>query len=410
MKIGFLTQPGYSVLPPIGSLEIWTRELGRRLTADGHEVVIYASSVPSASDRSDDGISYRYIDHKFDRSVARLARPWFRLLPAERAFFSSAAYQLFYWRRAAQLLARDRCDVIHVYNYSQALPFVRRANQTATVVLHMQCEWLTQLSRPMLSRRLGCADVLVGCSDYITSRIALRFPEHAHRTATIYNGVALQDARTHRRPSGSVRLLHVGRISPEKGHHVLIKAFNRLVEKHPALSLTLVGEESLIPIEMAVDLFDEQTVTSLRRFYSGSYLQRLQSELSSTARKRVRFTGRLSYESTVAAYEDADIFVFPSIFEAFPIPPIEAMAAGLPVVATAVGGTAESVRDQDTGLLVEAGDVDALTAALERLITDPALRFRLGNAGRVRARELFSWDAICDAFVSAAGGRPRVAA
>jgi glycosyltransferase involved in cell wall biosynthesis len=90
--------------------------------------------------------------------------------------------------------------------------------------------------------------------------------------------------------------------------------------------------------------------------------------------------------------------VFPSIFEAFPLPPIEAMAAGLPVVATAVGGTVESVRDGETGFLVERGDQDGLARALERLIADETLRADFGAAGRLRASELFSWDTVCDAF------------
>ena len=79
---------------------------------------------------------------------------------------------------------------------------------------------------------------------------------------------------------------------------------------------------------------------------------------------------------------EAQIFVLSTHFEALPISILEAMRAGLPVVATDVGGIAESVRHEETGLLARRGDVAGLRDALARLIGDPALRVALGSAGR----------------------------
>ena len=79
---------------------------------------------------------------------------------------------------------------------------------------------------------------------------------------------------------------------------------------------------------------------------------------------------------------EAQIFVLSTNFEAMPISILEAMRAGLPVVATDVGGIAESVRHEQTGLLVRRGDVAGLRDALARLIAGPALRVALGSAGR----------------------------
>jgi glycosyltransferase involved in cell wall biosynthesis len=87
--------------------------------------------------------------------------------------------------------------------------------------------------------------------------------------------------------------------------------------------------------------------------------------------------------------EDADVFVLSSRSEGAPLSILEAMAAGLPVVASAVGGVPEIVDDGTTGLLVPPGDAGALAAALERLLADPALRSRLGGAGWERVRERF---------------------
>jgi glycosyltransferase involved in cell wall biosynthesis len=95
-----------------------------------------------------------------------------------------------------------------------------------------------------------------------------------------------------------------------------------------------------------------------------------------------------------ALYAGSDVFVLPTAADASPHVVLEAMAAGLPVVATPVGAIPEMVADGRTGLLVPAGDPDALRAALERL-GDPGLRARMGAAAHARARERF--DATANA-------------
>jgi len=106
---------------------------------------------------------------------------------------------------------------------------------------------------------------------------------------------------------------------------------------------------------------------------------------------RVTFTGRVSTEELVRCYNKAEILVSPSVYEGFGLPAAEAMACGVPVVATTAGAFPEVVADGETGWLVTPGDARALAGAIKRLMADPAERKRMGDAGRRRMQELFTW-------------------
>jgi glycosyltransferase involved in cell wall biosynthesis len=393
MRIGFVTQPGHAVLPASGSIELWADEVATRLS-DRHHVSIYASRPPSVGGPPAGDVTYRLIPHESGRRVLRVLRLAWRLLPVDRPFFASVLHPLEYWLRVGRDIQREGLDVVHVFNYSQALPILRRLTD-AKLVLHMHCEWLSQLDARMIDRRLRHADLIVGCSEYITNKVRERFPQHAARCTTIYNGVETDLARTPDAASdGSIRLLNVGRVSPEKGLHVLVEALDRVVAACPAVRLTVLGEESPVPYEFAVKISKDDLVRKLARFYGGSYLQQLRERMSVAVAERVSFVDRVPHERTRRYYDEADIFVFPSIFEAFPIPPIEAMAAGLPVIASRAGGVVESVVHDRTGVLVEREDPVGLADAILRLTDDAKLQRSLGDAGRRRAHDLYAWRKI----------------
>ena len=119
--------------------------------------------------------------------------------------------------------------------------------------------------------------------------------------------------------------------------------------------------------------------------------------------------GMLPHSELERRYDRAAVVVCPSRREGFGVACAEAMAYGRPVVASAVGGLLDLVVDGETGLLVPPRDPAALRAALEKLLADPALRQRLGAAGRERIRERFTWEAAADAtlaaYASALSGR-----
>ncbi len=114
----------------------------------------------------------------------------------------------------------------------------------------------------------------------------------------------------------------------------------------------------------------------------------------------VTFVSGVSTESIVERYAEAELACVPSLYEGFSLPAVEAMACGVPVVGTTGGAVPEVIgRDGDTGLLVPPGDPSALAAAILRALDDPALRDRIGAAGRARALEWFTWRRTAEATV-----------
>jgi glycosyltransferase involved in cell wall biosynthesis len=130
-----------------------------------------------------------------------------------------------------------------------------------------------------------------------------------------------------------------------------------------------------------------------------TYLGLLKAKLAGDLANKVTFHGLLPRLELINHYYNADVFVFPSIWnEGFGAPPVEAMAAGTPVVATRSGGMVETVRDHETGFLVEKNDCRALAEAILKLLEDDSLRERMGKAARRRALEHFHWDGIVAAI------------
>jgi glycosyltransferase involved in cell wall biosynthesis len=111
----------------------------------------------------------------------------------------------------------------------------------------------------------------------------------------------------------------------------------------------------------------------------------------------VQFVSGVSDQRIVELYAETEVAVVPSLYEGFSLPAVEAMACGVPLVATTGGALPEVVgTHEDTGLLVPPGDPGALAAAIGRLFDDPALRTRLAAAGRERVLERFTWRACAE--------------
>jgi spore coat protein SA len=184
----------------------------------------------------------------------------------------------------------------------------------------------------------------------------------------------------------------------------LLEALQKVVGRYPQVQLDVVGPPGNAPFEFLVRVSDDEKVSELASFYSrllrrGDYLSDLQRRVPSNLASRVRFVGSVPNSRVVDYYREADVLINPSFSEAFGMSLVEAMACQVPVVATRVGGMTEIVEDTHAGLLVGPGDATALADAILRLLADDDLRERMGQAGRRRAIERYSWEQVTESLI-----------
>ena len=212
------------------------------------------------------------------------------------------------------------------------------------------------------------------------------------KTQTVYNGVdpsafpSQPDRQKFRQELGMTQgpvLVTIGRLTEQKGHRYLLRAFPDLLNTWPQLCCVFVGEGELQDAlhRMAIDLGVERAC----RFVGGR-------------------------EDIVDILAAADLFVLPSLSEGFPFVVLEALAMGLPVVASRVNGVPELIEDHKTGLLVSPRDPQSLAKAIRKVLSDPTVASRMGAEGRAVVQERFTVDrmvanttAIFDAAMQNAG-------
>lgn len=413
MKVAFVYPHAVIPVPPVGlsdSLAIVMHELSSRL-ATTCDVFVYSKRIRGQSRVAvHEGVTYRRVRVLPDRLLGSL-----ELLRFARRRIPRWPFRMtrLYYPKFAREVARDirarNCDVIHVISVTSLLPVLRRMNPRARIVLHSEDHALADFASNRLTRRLADADLVLGCSNFVTNNIRTRLPRLEAGVKTLYNGVRADGNTAGHLPSArspgadTMKILYVGRISPEKGVHVLLDAMRSVWRRDPNVLLQIAGPHAIAPKEY-VDPFDEDfLLRPLRGFYHspGSYAERLNRQLNSDKADRVRYLGAIPNSELSILYARSDVLVVPSVWhEPFGIPVIEGMAAGLPVIATRGGAFPEIVADGTTGLLVGRGDADQLAKAICRLIDNPQQRQSMGKAARERAQNTFSWDIIADQLLS----------
>jgi glycosyltransferase involved in cell wall biosynthesis len=291
-----------------------------------------------------------------------------------------------------------RLDVVHGTNY--VVPPTIRAAQVVSVydltTVHFpeMCEPAT-LAFPRLVRRAVERGAWVHTmSEVVAAEVVEEFGADPTRVRVVLPGVPPLDPHLSRSP-GAVGpepvaepevgpfgryVLAIGTVEPRKDYPGLVQAFEKVAGGRPDLGLVICGR-------------DGWGAEEFRRAWEAS-----------PVRDRIVRPGYLDDRSLARLLRGAALLAYPSRYEGFGLPPLQAMADGVPVVATAAGSVPEVVGD--AALVVEPGDTDGLAGAMERVLDDPGLAASLSRAGVERAGA-FSWErcasGMADLYRDAAG-------
>ena len=382
-----------------GGMNVYVREVARELAAAGVAVDVFTRRTdPVAPELQPLGSGARLV--QIDAGPpARIEKE--ELRPYTGAFADGveafarredARYDVVhshYWLSAEagdELAARLR--VPHVAMFHTLADAKQRAHAAEEPAARVDAE----------RRLVHAVDCVVAASEHERDLLRSWYRVPAQRVAVIPLGVDLECFRPRDRTearrvlglSEDVRtLLAVGRIEPLKGFDLAIRALAAMRE-HERTQLLIAGG-------------DERAAPELARL-------RAVAEESGVL-DAVRFVGAVPHERLHTYYNAADVVVMPSLYESFGLVAVEAMASGVPVVASRVGGLSATVEDGETGYLVRWRDPREFAARLDALLADDALRARLGR-NAAHAMRAYAWEAVASDLLDLYGAllAPRVEA
>lgn len=366
----------------------WMRESVSRITARGHKVQVIAPSYKGLSSHAIDGVPvhrFRYAPSAFESltheqgAPNKVHRPWMQALAAPYVASGTCS--------AWSIAKREQFDVMHVHwPFPHGVMGVAAAKATDAALV-MNChgaefavarrkKWV----RPLLAWALKQADLVIANSEDTASKVH----EISGRESTVIPyGATIEGSRFTAPAEANIsqrsRLLFTGRLIERKGVDYLLRALPEVLKNHDTeLVITGAGDQK-------------------------PKLQALTDQLGLS--DRVRFLGFVSTEELNQQYAECDVWVNPSVIdsrgdtEGLGVGSIEAYSHRKPVVASAVGGIPDTVRDGETGLLVPEKNEQALASAINSLLNDPTRRQRMGEAGLAFAKRRFDWDRLTDQLV-----------
>ena len=332
-------------------------------------------------------------EYRARSKIRHLYTPWFGKIPKVGRLFRSL-----YPREAAFTIKRQgHFPIIYIHNRPALVTKMKESNPESQILLHMHNNHLRDLDQAAFSKTMADTDLVISCSHYFANGIIGKDPASKTKSRVLYNGVDLQTfspssgretqkgsispAGSRKHSPGSSNILFVGRLNEGKGVHLLIEAMKQVLIKIPESRLTIVGSH----------WFGVNQDTP--------YIKNLREE-SRDVQDHIIFAGYVPHDQLPLAYASASVFVQPSIYpEAFPLTCLEAMASGLPVIASNRGGLPEEIGE--TGILFDPEGNQAVSELAQKIISvlqDPQSAHQLGEKARERAERFFGWQRIAKEF------------
>ena len=377
MKIMFIS----NLYPPdvLGGYEILCQQVSNAFKDLGHEVVVLTSEGPENGVGGSEAGVFRELELEATFDV-----------PYRRSRWRRARVGVVNERRTRQVIRREAPDLIFLWSSRRLTLGPARAAESSGVPVAwtLNDEYLCgftpvtgvsslrglagALSDGSWARRETTLALKLENITAISNCLRSRLVEQGlpvKGANVVYQGPPLKLFPRRSRPVDKIeKCLYVGQLHPDKGVHIAIEALHQLADRHPELSLSIVGRGS------------------------AAYTRRLE-ELAEEGPARVSFLGGRAHREVAAVYRQHDVLLFPSIWsEPFGLTHLEALASGLPVISTAHGGQGEVLDDGRSALLVKAADPDSMSRALRRLVESPSLARQLAEDGHRLVRERLNLD------------------
>jgi glycosyltransferase involved in cell wall biosynthesis len=348
--------------PHKGGMELFAANIAQQLSSQhGWDVVVLTTGDAGRLEITHRGSGLKIIRLPYWRKISNspVSLSWFwrvsQVIRAERPDLINIHTPVPGLGDVASLMA-GRCPVVVNYHMGTMRKEKSSLNSIIWVYEHV-------LLRPMLRK----AEVIVGSSDYVKDVFLASYTRNVQTITPAVDSKLFRPAAV---PVTDPRVIFVGSLNKSDGHKnlrsLLLACREMRAGALPGLRLTVVGDGDgrgmYEDLAASMNLADATT-----------------------------FTGWLERAELAEAYRSAAVFVLPSTNDSFPLVIAEAMASGLPVVSTQVGGIPTLVDNEADGLLVDPADVTALVKAVERILTDNTLARRMGDAGRDKAVNSLSW-------------------
>ncbi len=385
MRICFFTRSDI-VHPGSGGMETQGQLLTEGLVKAGHQVVMITTAHPQKLEKEvRNGVEIYYLKNApagvYSREWWQESVALFGVLTRQKSFAVVLSQSVAGWGylNSKKRFGISCVAIMHGTTFrdlktrwasvSSFAGFLRFSKEAAIRLWRYAFRWFWWFRR---------FDAIIAVSEAVRGSLIKNYFLNPKKVFTVYNGVPDRgypcQGVTPR--GGNPTILYLGRLDKDKGLDKLLEAVSNI--QYPAAN----------------------GGSNLKLLFVGSgpefnYLNERSRKLGLS--DVVEFVGQVPYEETPKYYQQADVFVYPSTaLEGLPMTVIEAMAAGLPVVASKIGGVPEAITDGETGRLTEPGNVQELSAALVKLLADDGLRRRMGEKAHQVAKEKFSQEKMVE--------------